>query len=161
MVVEKSETYRGLQKIINEQKFDKFGKSIKQEVQLKLDEILSTHDSDGGENIFNKKPKRKAKEKKNETMEDVMGNQNTNLKAKDGVLVYEQDLTKVKKQAPKPIVEKVIEIDNLDLDENGDMKIQDSVPAPVIEEVQVEKKVFWNEDPSMRLTQQGDRFDQS
>ena len=113
----------------------------------------TTHDSHDGDHLFTKKSKKK-KEKK-EPMDDVMGNQNTNLKAKDGVILYEQDLARVKKQPPKSVAEKVIEVDNLDLDENGEILIDDARVVPVAEEIPLEKRVFWNDDPSMRLTQQG------
>jgi len=43
----------------------------------------------------------------------------------------------------------------LDFDENGDPKVDDARLVSIAEEVPAEKKVFWNEDPSMRLTQQG------
>lgn len=52
-----------------------------------------------------------------------MGNQNANLKARDGVLFYEQDLSKVKRSPPKHIVEKAIVIDNVDSNENGEIKV--------------------------------------
>ena len=53
----------------------------------------------------------------------------------------------------------MIEIDNVDFDENGDIKIDDNALRAIAEEVPVEKKVFWSEDPSMRLTQQGSAYD--
>ena len=52
-----------------------------------MEEMASTNDSHDGDKIFSKKSKKK-KEKK-DAMDDVMGNQNTYLKAKDGVIVYE------------------------------------------------------------------------
>ena len=64
------------------------GKSIKETVQIALEEIASaTNDSIDGDHIFTKKSKKN--QKKKDTMADVMVNQNTHLKAKDGIIVYE------------------------------------------------------------------------
>ena len=49
----------------------------------------------------------------------------------------------------------------MDLDENGEIITDDAKVVPVAEEVPLEKRVFWNDDPSMRLTQQGLSYDQS
>jgi hypothetical protein len=46
MVVEKSDIYRGLQEKINEKKIDKFGKSIRNEINAALVDIYSSHDSE-------------------------------------------------------------------------------------------------------------------
>ena len=43
----------------------------------------------------------------------------------------------------------------MDLDENGEIMTDDARVVPDAEEVPLEKRVFWNDDPSMRLTQQG------
>ena len=51
---------------------EKFGKSLKHQVECVLEDIHSTHESHDGDHLFTKKSKKK-KEKK-EPMADVMGN---------------------------------------------------------------------------------------
>lgn len=53
MVVEKSDAYKELQSHIKEQRLDKFGKALKHEVQVALDEINSVENScDGDGHLF-------------------------------------------------------------------------------------------------------------
>ena len=75
MIVEKSHAYEAVQKKGYEKKVDKMGKSIKETIQVAIEEVkeaIETNDSIDGDHIFSKKSKKR--EKKKDAMADVMGN---------------------------------------------------------------------------------------
>ena len=75
MIVEKSHAYEAVQKKGHEKKVDKMGKSIKETIQVAIEEVkeaIETNDSIDGDHIFSKKSKKR--EKKKDAMADVMGN---------------------------------------------------------------------------------------